>query len=105
MTALRQRFIDALQLQGLSARPQQAYVRAVRQFAEHYGKSLDRITEEELRQDFLSVKNVKQWSRATITQALCGITFFCEQTLHQDLDHPRRHPAPTRTPPAGDPHP
>lgn len=84
MTALRQRFIDDLQLQGLSARTQEAYVRAVRQFAEHYGKSPDQITEEELRQYFLYVKNVKKWSRATITLALCGIKFFYEQTLHQE---------------------
>jgi len=62
MTALRQRFIDDLQLQGLSARTQQAYVRAVRMFAQHYGKSPDLITEEELRQDFLYVKNVKKTS-------------------------------------------
>jgi integrase/recombinase XerD len=84
MTALRQRFIDDLQLQGMSARTQHAYVRAVRQFAEHYGKSPNRITEEELRQYFLSVMNVKKWSRATITQALCGIKFFFEQTLRRE---------------------
>ena len=84
MTALRQRFIDDLQLQGMSERTQQAYVRAVRQFAEHYGKSPDVITEEELRQYFLYVKNIKQWSRATITLALWGIKFFYEQTLHRE---------------------
>ena len=84
MTALRQRFIDDLQLQGMSARTQQAYVRAVRQFAEYYGKSPDLITEEELRQYFLYVKNVKKWSRATITLALCGLKFFYEQTLHRE---------------------
>ena len=84
MTALRQRFIDDLQLHGMSERTQQAYVRAVRQFAEHYGKSPHLLTEEELRQYFLYVKNSKKWSRATITLALCGIKFFYEQTLHRE---------------------
>ena len=85
MTALRQRFIEDLQLRGMSARTQEAYVRAVRQLAEqHHGKSPDRITEEELRQYFLYVKNVKKWSRATMTIALCGIKFFFEQTLKRD---------------------
>jgi site-specific recombinase XerC len=84
MTALRKRFIEDLQLQGMSPRTQQAYVRAVRMFAQHDGKSPDRITEEELRQYFLSVKNIKKWSRATITQALCGLKFFYEQTLHRE---------------------
>jgi site-specific recombinase XerD len=81
---LRQRFIEDLQLQGLSARTQQAYARAVRQLAEHVKKSPAEITEEELRQYFLHVKNVKHWSRASMTQALCGIKRFFEQTLHRE---------------------
>jgi site-specific recombinase XerD len=81
---LRQRFLDDLQLHGLSARTQQAYTRVVRLLAEHYQKSPEQISEEELRQYFLHVKNVKQWSRATMTQSICGIKFFFEQTLHRD---------------------
>jgi integrase/recombinase XerD len=84
MTARRQRFIDGLQLQGMSARTQQASVRAVRQFAEHDRKSPEVITEEELRQYCRSVKNINKWSRATITLALCGIKFFDEQTLPRE---------------------
>ena len=60
MTELRKRMIECLQLRGLSARTQEMYVRAVRQLAEHYRKSPDMITEEELRQYFLYLKNVKQ---------------------------------------------
>jgi len=59
------------------------YVRAVRQLAEHYRKSPDLITEEDLRQSFLYIKNVKQYSRRASTIALCGIKFFFEQTLHR----------------------
>jgi integrase/recombinase XerD len=81
---LRQRFVEDLQLQGLSARTQQAYVRTVRQLADHFQKSPEQITEEELRQYFLHVKNVKHWARATMTQSICGITLFFEQTLHRD---------------------
>jgi len=83
MTRLRQRMIEDLQLHGMSERTQQAYVRAVRLFAEHYRRSPDKITEEEIRQYFLHVLNVKKWRRATITQSLCAIKFFYEQTLHQ----------------------
>jgi len=63
---------------GLSERTQEAYVRAVRQLAEHYHKSLDLISEEELRQYFLFLKNVKHYSRPTMTIAICGIKFFFE---------------------------
>src|SRR2546425_3965219 len=65
MTELRKRMIECLQLRGLSARTQESYVRAVRQLSEHYNKSPDLITEEELRQYFLFIKNVKHYSRNT----------------------------------------
>jgi integrase/recombinase XerD len=83
MTELRKRMIECLQLRGLSERTQEAYTRAVRQLAEHYHKSPDLITEEELRQYFLFIKNVKHYSRNTMTIALCGIKFFYEQTLNR----------------------
>jgi integrase/recombinase XerD len=73
--------IESLQLRGMSERTQEAYVRAVRQLAQHYHKSPDLVTEEELRQYFLYIKNVKNYARATTTIALCGIKFFVEWTL------------------------
>jgi integrase/recombinase XerD len=85
MSELRQRMIESLQLRGLSERTQEAYVRAVRQLAEHFHKSPDLISEEELRQYFLYLKNVKKFSRPSTTIALCGIKFFFEHVLNRDL--------------------
>ena len=84
MTELRKKMIECLQLRGFSERTQEAYTRAVRQLAEHYHKSPDLITEEELRQYFLHIINVKRYSRNTTTIALCGIRFFFEQTLNRN---------------------
>ena len=84
MTHLRQRMLEDLQLKSLSERTQEMYVRAVRQLAEHYHKSPDRITEEELRDYFLYLKNVKHYSRSASTIALCGIKFFYEHTLRRE---------------------
>ena len=84
MTVLRQKMIEDLQLRGLSARTQEAYVRAVRQLAEHYHKSPAQISEEDLRGYFLYLKNVKKVSRSTSTIALCGIKFFFEHTLKRE---------------------
>jgi integrase/recombinase XerD len=81
MTALRQRMLEDLQLHGMSERTQECYLRAVRQLAQHYDKSPDQISEEELRQYFLWMKNVKHYFRAATTIALCGIKFFFRQTL------------------------
>ncbi len=83
MTALRQKMIEDMQLHGLSARTQEAYVRAVRQLVEHCHKPPDQIGEEEFRQYFLYLKNVRKVSRSTCTIALCGIKFFYEQTLQR----------------------
>jgi integrase/recombinase XerD len=95
MAPLRQRMVEDMQLRGLSEKTQESYVRAVRQLAEHYGKSPDRISEEELRQYFLYLKNGKRASPSAVTIALCGIKFFYEQTLKRkwatfDLVRPRR---------------
>ena len=65
MTPLRQRMIEDMQLRGLSEITQDRYVRAVRQLAEHYGKSPDKIAEEDLRRYFLYLKNDKQAARST----------------------------------------
>jgi len=78
---LRKRFEEDLKLASFADRTQEAYIRAVRQLAEHYWKPPDRITEEEVRQYFLYMKNVKQYARGTMTIALCGIKFFYEKTL------------------------
>jgi site-specific recombinase XerD len=83
MTELRKRMIECLQLRGLSERTQEAYTRAVRQLSEHYHKSPEQITEEELRQYFLFIKNVKQYARGSSTIAICGIKFFYERTLNR----------------------
>ena len=81
MTELRRRMIEDLQLRGMSERTQEMYVRAVRQLAQHFHTSPDQITEEELRQYFLHLRNVKKYSRSATTIALCGIKFFFEHTL------------------------
>jgi len=76
--------IEDIQLAGLSARTQESYVRSVRQLAEFFNKSPARITETEIRDYFLHVKNEKKWARATCTIAICGIKFFWEHTLKRD---------------------
>lgn len=84
MNVLRQKMIEDLQLRGLAERTQKSYVQAVSQLASHYHKSPDQINEEELRQYFLYLKNIKQVSRSTHTLALCGIKFFYEHTLKRE---------------------
>jgi len=82
-TPLRQKLIEDLQLHGLSRRTQEVYVVAVRQLAEHYGKSPDQISEEELRQYFLYLSQIRKVSTSTFQIALSAIKFFFEYTLQR----------------------
>ena len=84
MTVLRQKMIEDMQLRGFALRTQEAYLLAVRQLARYYNKSPDQVTEEELRQYFLYLKNVKHAARNTCTIALCGIKFFFQHTLGRE---------------------
>ena len=56
-------------------------MRAVRQLAEHYQRPPDQLTEEDLRNYFLHLKNVKKYLRSASTIALCGIKFFYDHTI------------------------
>jgi len=84
MTVLRQKMIEDMQLRGFALRTQEAYLLAVRQLARYYNQSPDLVTEEELRQYFLYLKNVKHAARNTCTIALCGIKFFFQHTLGRE---------------------
>jgi integrase/recombinase XerD len=83
-TALREQMRADLQLAGLSERTQEAYLRAVRQLAEHFGRPPDQLSEAELRSYFLYVKNEKQWAAASLRLAFYGIQFFYRRTIPRD---------------------
>ena len=84
MTPLRQKMIEDMQLRGLAERTQERYVAAVRGLAEYYGKSPAVVTEDELRQYFLYLKNEKKAAASTCIQVLCGLKFLYEQTLGRE---------------------
>ncbi len=84
MTPLRKRMMEDMQLHGLSKGTQKTYANAIRRLAEHYGKSPDRITEEELRQYFLYLTYEKQLGRGTCTITLCAVKFLYEYTLQRE---------------------
>ena len=95
MTPLRQRMQDDMQLRGLSPKTQAVYLFAVQQFATHYGKSPDQITEDELRNYFLYLINEKRVSPGTVSIALSAIKFLFVHTLQRpwpvlDFVHPRK---------------
>jgi integrase/recombinase XerD len=96
MTSLRRRMLEDLQLRGLAPTTQQCYLDAVRQLAHHYRRPPDQLSDEELRQYFLFLRNEKQVAESTFRIHLYGIRFLYERTLQRpwpvfDLVRPR-HP-------------
>jgi site-specific recombinase XerD len=83
-TALRERMRQDLQLAGLSERTQEAYLRAVRQLASHFRLSPDRLTEAQVREYFLFLKNEKHFAPSSLRIAFYGIRFLYRQTLPRD---------------------
>jgi integrase/recombinase XerD len=83
MTPLRQRMLEDMQLRGFAPTTQRCYIQAVKQFADHFGKSPALITDEELRQYFLFLVAEKRVSPGTVTIARCAIKFLWERTLQR----------------------
>jgi integrase/recombinase XerD len=84
MTPLRRQMIEDMQLRGYSKRTQECYLTAVKVLARHYRRSPDKLTEEEIREFFLYLVNVKHVARSTLAIYLYGIKFFYEKTLKRE---------------------
>ena len=83
-TTLRRRMHEDLQLAGLAEGTQTAYLRVVKQLAAHFKKSPDCITEHELRQYFLFLKNERHYKPSSLKIAASGIIFFYTHTVPRD---------------------
>jgi integrase/recombinase XerD len=83
-TLLRQRMHQDLQLAGLAEGTQKAYLRVVRQFADHFHKPPDQISEQEFRHYLLFLKNERHYSPSSLKIAASGILFFFTHTVPRD---------------------
>jgi len=84
MTDLRKRMIEDMQLAGLSQGTQEAYVRVVRQLAAHFRLSPDRITERQLRDYLMHLREVRGVAKGTFQQHFFGLKFLFTNTLAYD---------------------
>jgi len=81
MKPLRKKFIEDMQLHHLAKRTQESYVMTVKILAEHYKRSPDLLSDEEIRKFFLHLINEKKSASSTLTIYFSGIKFFYEKTL------------------------
>ncbi len=83
MTPLRQRMLDDMRMRNLSPRTQEAYIRAVAKFAQHFRKSPDQLDRNQVREYLLHLVRAKaSWS--LYNQVRCALHFFYRVTLGKD---------------------
>ena len=78
MNHYRQKFLEDMLLKDFSAATQRAYSYVVIAFFDrsNLGKSAEEVTEEDLRNYFLYLKNERKFSVAGMKAALWGLRFF-----------------------------
>jgi integrase/recombinase XerD len=84
-TPLRQRLIDELDLRGYAPQSKLNYVTTVRRMAEHFRRSPDKLTDEEIKGYLLHLIRDKQRARATMSVTISALRFFYQHVLGRSL--------------------
>ena len=95
MTALRKRMLEELQRRNYSPTTARAYIYAVEEFARYFGKSPDKLTQEQLRQYQLHLLHDRKLTVGTIVGRIAALRFFFVRVLRRpyreiDLIYPKR---------------
>jgi integrase/recombinase XerD len=84
MTPLRQRMIEDMNLRNLAPRTVQVYVERVAKFAQHYGKSPEKLGAADVRAYLVHLVHNRHVSWSYYNQALCALRFVYNITLGKD---------------------
>ncbi len=84
MTQLRMRMIRAMDLRNLSNHSQRAYLSAVKGLSKHYQKFPEKITDEQIEDYLLYLKNEKGKAPNSCIVVLTGLRFFYKNVLEKD---------------------
>src|SRR6266850_6394586 len=95
MTGLRKRMLEELQRRNYSPTTIRAYLYAVEEFARYFGKSPDKLGQEDLRQYQLHLLHDCKLTIGTIVGRIAALRFFFVKVLRRpyreiDLVYPKR---------------
>src|SRR6266545_4875469 len=95
MTRLRKRMVEELQRRNYSVNTIRPYLYAVEDFARYFGKSPDKLGQEDLRKYQLYLLNERKLSVGTIVARIAALRFFFVKVLHRpyrqvDLVYPKQ---------------
>jgi len=83
---IRQKMSDDLKLTGKAERTLKGYLRAVRQLSDFAQKSPADVTEQDVREFFLHLKEEREFAYGSLRVALSGVKFFFAHTCKRDWD-------------------
>ena len=84
MNALRQRMLEDMQIRNLALGTQEAYVRAVAGFAQHFGRSPEQLGPEEIRSYQIFLIREKQVGYGVLNTTVSALRFLYQTTLHRE---------------------
>ena len=83
MTQLRKKMLEEIQRRNYSHRTAKSYVRVVRDFAEYFHRSPDKLGPEHIRQYQAYLFHTKKLTPATVSQCVSALRFLFVKTLHR----------------------
>ena len=107
MTPLRQRMLEELQRRNYSSETIRGYIFAVREFAEHYGRSPEQLGAEELRRWQVFLLQDRKLAAGTVEGRICALRFLFRKVLKRrdlafdDLPFPKTPKKAGRAEPRG----
>ena len=81
MTSLRQRVLDELQRRNYSPATTRGCILAIKQFADYFGKSPERLGGDEIRQFEAYLLRVKKLAPGTVEGRMSALCFLYKKTL------------------------
>lgn len=84
MTSLRERMIEDMILAGYTPGTRRTYIAQVRGLAKHYMIAPERLSEQQVRDYFIYLREQKKVARGTFETARAGIRFCFFITLDRD---------------------
>jgi integrase/recombinase XerD len=96
VTQLRKRMLEELQRRNYSQATTRSYILAVKQFAEYFGQSPEKLGAEEIRRYQLYLLNEKKLAPGTVEIRMSALRFLYKKTLKRrdlafdDLVYPKR---------------
>jgi integrase/recombinase XerD len=85
VTPLRQRMLEDLQIRSYCPTTIRIYLRAMAEFAQHFGKPPDQLGTEHIRLYQLFLIKEKKASPPTLIQVVCALRFFYTHTLNRKI--------------------